>query len=251
VGDKGQRHEELYRGTKFPGAINDLYEGRDLVFIQADATGPMAHLCSRLYRNFIWIENRLLVIVDDIFCHEPETVQFTLHYNGTYRQAGGAVLFENESAAARVTPHAPEMTLCEKTGHAPGNAEKEQPYIELRNDEKARVRTLFTTLELDYTLHAAAIEHISCGHGEGLRITEGDTEREIWYNHLADGHVMHDNSQNTIAGFDTDAYMLMITRDKRENTERVFAVCASFLRRDGKVYHSSYAKRTVEVVTGV
>ena len=62
---------------------------------------------------------------------------------------------------------------------------------------------------------------------------------------------MHDNSRTTIAGYDTDAYMLMITRDKRRNTERVLAVCASFLRGNGRVYLSSFAKTTREAVTGI
>ena len=106
VGDRGSRAEELYRGTKFPGAIIDKCVGRDLVFMQADATGPMAHLTSRMFRNFIWIENRLLVIVDDVFCHEADTVQFTLHYNGTYRQTDGAVYFEYEDRRIYAAHHA-------------------------------------------------------------------------------------------------------------------------------------------------
>ena len=249
IGGRGARDEELYRGTKFPGAICDSYEGDGFVFMQADATGPLAHLCSRAYRSFLWIEDRLLVIVDDVFCHEAETVQLSLHFDGAYRRKNGALLFENGDARARVLTHLPEMTAAEKTGHAPGDPDGEKIYVELCDGEKARTHTLITTLELDPDARDTRFERLHSETADGIRITEGDTEREIWYNHLADGHVMHDNSQATLGGFDTDAYLLMITRDKRERTERAFAVCASFLRRGGRVYIDSFRKVTREAVT--
>ena len=251
IDGRSSRDEELYRGNKFPGAIIDGYEGKDFVFVQADATGPAAHLCSRLYRNFLWIENRLLVIVDDVFCHEPRIVQFSLHCDGTYRQEGGAVLFDNNGMTARLIAHQPGTKLAEKAGHESHQQDVDKPYIELSDGARERTHTLFHSLELDPEQHPTDIERLESVDARGIRITDGDTEREIWYNRRADGHIMHDNSQNTIAGFDTDAYLMMITRDRREHTERVFAVCASFLRRGGKVYHSSYAKRTAEITTVV
>ena len=211
----------------------------------------MAHLCSRLYRNFIWIENRLLVIVDDVCCHAPQTVQFTLHYDGTYRREGGAVLFDNDGMTAKLISHSPVTALTEKAGHAPHRETEDKPYIELRDEASERTHTLFHTLELDPEDRSVVYEKLTDANGEGLRITDGDLTREIWYNRLADGHVMHDNSQTTLGGFDTDAYLLMITRDGREQTERVLAVCASFLRREGAVHYSSFVKKTVEITVKV
>ena len=251
VDGRSSRDEELYRGNKFPGAVIDRYEGEDFVFIQADATGPAAHLCSRLYRNFLWIENRLLVIVDDVYCHEPRTVQFSLHYDGAYRQEGSAVLFDNDGMTARLISHGSGVTLTEKAGHAPHKTDEEKIYIALSDGTRERTHTLIHTLELDPEERPAVFERLESEDAVGVRVTEDHTVREIWYNHRADGHVMHDNSQNTVAGFDTDAYLLLITRDARANTRRVLAVCASFLRRNGVVYHSTFAKQTVEVETGV
>ena len=248
VDGRSSRDEELYRGNKFPGSLTDHFEGRDFFFVQADAAGPAAHLCSRLYRSFLWIENRLLAIVDDVYCHEPRTAQFSLHFDGAYRQEGNTVLFDNGGMTAKLISHGPAVTLTEKTGHAPHKQDEGKAYIELSDGKKERTHTLFHTLELDPETRNVTYETISCEHGDGVKITDGDTEREIWYNHLADGHVMHDNSQTVIGGYDTDAYLLMITRNKREGTERVFAVCASFLRKNGAVYHSSFAKQTREVV---
>ncbi|MBQ6019692.1 MAG: heparinase II/III-family protein [Clostridia bacterium] len=249
VGENGRRDEELYRGTRFPGAISDSYEGEGFVFFQADSTGPMAHLCSRLYRNFFWIDSRLLVIVDDVYCHEPETVQLSFHFDGTYRREKNAVRFDNGGMTAALISHLPAMTLKEKIGRGSGKPDEDKIYLELRDDEKARTHTLIHTLELDPETRRTAFRTLKTDTADGILIIDGETEREIWYNHLADGHVMHDNSQTTLGGFDTDAYMLMITRDQRENTERAFVVCGSFLRRDGRVYLSSFAKITKEVVT--
>lgn len=251
VGDKGRRDEELYRGTRFPGAITDRCEGDDWFFFQADSTGPMAHLCSRLYRNFIWIENRLLVIVDDVYCHEPETVQLSFHFDGTYRQEPDAIFFDNGGMTAKLVSHTPAMTLAEKIGHPHEKPTEDKIYIELRDEETARTHTLIHTLELDPETRGVTIRTLKSENADGILITDGDTQREIWYNHLADGHVMHDNSQTGIAGFDTDAYMLMLTRNKREDTLRALVVCGSFLRRDGKVHLSSFAKVTKEVLVEV
>ena len=250
IDGRASRDEELYRGSKFPGSLTDHYEGEDFFFVQADAAGPAAHLCSRLYRNFIWIENRLLVIVDDVYCHEPRTVQFSLHYDGSYRQEGNAVRFDNGGMTARLISHWPAVTLTEKIGHEPHKQDEDRIYLELSDGKKERAHILFHTLELDPETRNATYETISCEHGDGVKITDGDTEREIWFNRLADGHVMHDNSQTTLGGYDTDAYLLMITRSRSRQTERVFAVCASFLRKDGAVYHSSFAKQTAEVAAG-
>ena len=251
VNGRSSRDEELYRGSKFPGRLTDHYEGKDFFFVQADAAGPAAHLCSRLYRNFLWIENRLLVIVDDVYCHEPNPVQFTLHFDGTCRREGNAALFDNDGMTAKLISHSPAMTPEERIGHAPHQQDVDKIYLALTDGAEERTHTLFHTLELDPEDRNVTYETLTCEHGDGVKIAEGHVEREIWYNHLADGHVMHDNSQATVGGYDTDAYLLMITRDKRENTERVFAVCASFLRKDGKVFHSSFAKKTVEVTTAV
>ena len=248
VGDKGQRVEELYRGTRFSGAIDDFCDTGALTYIRADATGPMAHLCSRLYRNFFWIENRLLVIADDVFCHEPETAQLSFHYDGTCRIEADGIRFENGGSTAWLRAYAP-ATPTEKHGHPPEKPAEDKPYLELRYEEKKRTHILFHTLALDPEENPFSIEPLSCENALGLRILRGDTEYEIWYNLLADGHVMHDNSQTVIAGFDTDAYMLAITRAPKADSEWALAVCASFLRRDGEVYLSSFGKKTEEVVT--
>ena len=247
----GRRDEELYRGTKFPGRISGNYAGRDFVWFQADAAGPMAHLVSRLYRNFLWFENRMLLIVDDVFCHAPDRVEFTLHFDGTYRASGNGAEFANGESRARFLSHFPETTLSERVAHPDHGENLDKPSLVFTTRDEERTHLLIHTLELDPEEHPASFVRLTGENAEGLRITRGGIEREIWFNRQADGHVMHDNSNNVIAGFDTDAYLLLITRDLREKTERVFAVSASFLRRGGRTYATGFTKRDFEIVTSL
>ncbi len=246
IGNKGRRDEELYRGTRFPGALTDSFESDGLFFVQADSTGPMAHLCSRMYRNFIWLDNRILVIFDEVYCHEDSTVQFTLHFDAEYKIGTGKVDFDNGTSRARLISHKPgNMTVCEKDGHSDHKENEIQKYIELSTENEQRTHLLIHTVELDNDEHNTEYKILESKNASGLRITENGIEREIWFNHMADGHIMHDNSNNVIAGYDTDAYMLVITRDESD-TEKVLMICGSYLRRDGKVCISSFTKKTAE-----
>ena len=252
IGNKGRRDEELYRGTKFCGRLTDSFESENLFFVQADSTGPMAHLCSRMYRNFVWLDSRILVIFDDVYCHEENTVQFTLHFDSEYKIGENTVDFDNGTSTARLISHKPDGTVIyEKTGHLEHREDEDTPYIEISTPDKERTHLLIHTLELDYDGHSTEYEKISGKNYEGIRITDGETEREIYFNIMADGHIMHDNSNNIIAGFDTDAYMLVITRDKKRDTERVLMICGSYLRRGDEVYLSSFTKKTQEVITKI
>lgn len=247
IGGQGRRDEELYRGTRFPGAITDSYETDDLFYAQADSTGPMAHLCSRMYRNFLWFDDRTLVIFDDVYCHREETVEFTLHFNGSYEQNGCAVDFAYENCRARLLTHEPgKMKLTEKQGHADHKEKEDMPYIELATADKKRTHLLIHTLELDHDKHTTAYTRLEGKNAVGIRMEENGIERDIWFNTMADGHIMHDNSNNVIGGYDTDAYMLVITRDTKQKTEKVLMICGSYLRKAGNVYISSFTKLTKE-----
>lgn len=250
IGGKGRRDEELYRGTRFPGAITDSYESDGLFYAQADSAGPMAHLCSRMYRNFLWLDDRILIIFDDVYCHEENTVQFTLHFNGNYTPDGDSVDFSFEDCKARLISHEPAgMILTEKQGHFDHMETEDAPYVELSTAEKKRAHLLIHTLELDHDEHEVAYEQLEGKNARGVRVSENGVERDIWFNLMADGHIMHDNSNNVIAGYDTDAYMLVVTRDKNRGTEKVLMITGSYLRKDGKVYISSFTKLTKETVT--
>lgn len=247
VGGRGRRDEELYRGTKFPAQITDSFSTDGLFFVQVDCAGPMAHLVSRLFRNFIWIENRILVVFDEIFSHEEENVQFTLHYDGGYSLENGSVIISNDRAKARFKTIYPENTeIYTKIGHDDHKETIPREYLVVSTKDKLRTNCMIHTIELDPDGHDTVAERLTGENQIGVRITDADREYDIIFNTYADGHVMHDNTNNVIAGYDTDAYMLVITRNKTQQKEKALVVCGSYLRRGGDALFSSFTKKTVE-----
>ena len=250
IGGKGRRDEELYRGTKFPGRLIDNYDTGDCLFVQADCTGPMAHLCSRLYRNYFWINNRILVLLDDVYTHVEDTVDFALHYVGELTPKDGTYFIDDGDNHTALRSHFPQgMTYKSVKGHADHHPETEEPYLELSTVVPGRTGLLIHSLELDCRDFGTSFRNLTDTNCDGIAIDEGDKTYEIWFNHMADGHVMHDNANNVVAGFDTDAYILFITRDKKQGSEKVMAVCCSYLRRNGRVYLAEFIKTTREVNT--
>lgn len=247
IGGEGRRDEELYRGTKFPGALIDTYSGEDFFFVQADSTGPLCHLCSRMFRNFFWFDNRILVIFDEVFCHKESTVEFTLHFDADFIREGNTVLFDNGVSAARLTSHSPEMLYSVRHGHPDHRENEDMPYIELKTAAEERTHLLINTVELDYPENPVSFSNIEGVNYSGICIEDEKLTRRILFNKTADGHIMHDNSNNVIEGFDTDAYMLVITQNKADGKTRVLMVCGSYLRLNGRALISSFTKLTKEI----
>ena len=95
----------------------------------------------------------------------------------------------------------------------------------------------------------------------GIDLNGGEIT-DVYLNVNADGRRMHVNTNNILGGWDTDAYLLAITRPASapeaapENVTRCFVACGSYLRKSGRVVFSSLTKvdaalrpgRTPEVV---
>ncbi len=246
-GRGGRRDEELYRGTKFPGSITDSFEGEDFFFVQADTAGPLAHLCSRAFRNFFWIQNKVLVIIDEAYCHEDDSCEFTLHFDGEYRERDGAVDFVSGESTARLTFVEPKgMKAAEEIGHFDHAQDEDKVYLKFTDGQKRRAHLIISALQLDSGENAVDMRRISGETETGIGFDLNGTEYEILFNGRADGSVMHDNSNSIISGWETDAYILM--KAKKDGNERAFAVCASYLRKNGKAFLGAFAKKTEEVI---
>ncbi|MGH8244939.1 MAG: heparinase II/III domain-containing protein, partial [Gammaproteobacteria bacterium] len=80
----------------------------------------------------------------------------------------------------------------------------------------------------------------------GVRVRSRDQVTEVYLNLQADGR--HANSSNTIAGWETDAYLFGLTRPAAagiaslENVTRYFVSAGSYLRRGGRVVLDSVSK---------
>jgi hypothetical protein len=250
IDGEGQREEEQIRGSKFSGCISDHYERDGLFYVQADATGPMAHLCSRMYRNFLWLDSRVLVIIDDVLCHEPRTLQFLLHYDGemTTHENGTVDICGERSTARLYSIYPKEETIRTRVGYlstrygtVKQDAATECNYLCLDGEERARVHSLIHIITLDEA-QSVTVERMEGRECIGVRLTNNGAVREIWYNLRADGRRMHINSNNTLGEWDTDAYILMTERTGDD--EKIFISSGSYVRRQGEVRYASYQKKT-------
>ncbi len=248
----GQRYEEQIRGNKFSGGITDSFERQGLFYVQADATGPLAHLCSRMYRNFLWLDDRILVIVDDVLSHEDRTMQFLLHYNGqrTTLEDGSHLIANDVSRAHLYTVYPSDVQASSCTGYLTGNygtvtgqGQREQEYLSLSTAQAQRAQAMLHVIAVNEAADGLVVEPLAGRECIGVRLNDGETVREVWYNLRADGRRMHINSNNTLGGWDSDAYLLM-TEQKAER-QSIFMVAGSYLRREGEVRYASFAKTTV------
>ena len=265
IDGKGQREEEQIRGSKFPGSLTDTYSRNGITYVQADATGPVAHLCSRMYRNFLWLDDGILLIIDDVLCHTNATLQSLLHFNGTYQIVDNAAVttidIQNERSRARVfalprsnnsvTEHTGYLATNMGTTH-PKDADKGQwevPYLCFTSDDRQRVHHRVSAVLLNDYADRLCVEPIEQPEIVGVRLTDrtDGTVRTVYFNERADGRRMHINSNHTLDSWETDAYILM-TEQKNDRLHRAFMVCGSYLRDAHGVLHSSYDKITRELL---
>ncbi len=247
----GQRYEEQIRGSKFSGGIVEHFEKEGLFYVQADATGPVAHLCSRMYRNFLWLDESILVIVDDVLSHEPHTLQFLLHYDGDRMQLGdGSHIIANAQSRARLYSVYPKDVqvasrlgyLTSNYGTTTGKGQQERDYLCLSTPQADRVHAMIHVIALNEAADDLVVESLAGQECIGVRLMRGESTREVWYNLRADGRRMHINSNNTLGEWDTDAYLLM--KETKENHTGFFMVAGSYLRRQNDVRQASFEKTT-------
>ena len=247
----GQRCEDQIRGSKFPGSISDSFEKPGLFYVQADATGPVAHLCSRMYRNFLWLDDHVLVIVDEVLSHEPHTLQFLLHYNGQrVALEDRSHLITNERSRVRLYTISPDDIqatsstgyLTSNYGTTTGRGQQELEYLTLSSSALARVHAMMHVILLNEAADNIRVQQLQGSECIGVCLDDGETTRQIWYNLRADGRRMHINSNHTLGEWDTDAYLLMT--EKRAEREGIFMVSGSYLRRGNDVRYASFVKTT-------
>ena len=265
VDGQGQRMEEQVRGSKFPGTLSATYAGKDLLYVQADATGPMSHKCSRLYRNFLWLDDSILIVIDDVLCHEPAQIQTLLHYNGCCEACAtadgrAAVDIRNDRTHARlIAVHPTEIELERKTGYllpskallgeqGKGDELQEVEYLSINSTVKARVHHGLHVLLLDDRARQVTVERICEPEVIGVRLTHTTDGvcREIRFNERADGRRMHINANHTLGAWDTDAYLL-VTEQREDRSGRILMVGGSYLRNEDRVLHHYYRTETREI----
>ena len=254
IGEKGQWEGDLYRGSRFPGRIDETFRNKGLHYVRADATGPYSHTCQRLFRNVFILSHKYFFILDDILTIRPEPVAFLLHQKGDAIIRQDALSVRNSTGSARVHTLYPSRSVWseetgypEQSGYSVAAPFKNGDSVYYREDYPETGDRCDKAL-----LHVIALNQdgydlapLSSRDAIGVRLTESDRSvHELWFNLRADGRRMHINSNNVLGGFDTDAYLLFVSRKPGKHAA-VTAVCSSYVRRKGRVYSSAFTKQTV------
>jgi len=239
------------RGVVHPGSVEHLMDAAGIKYVLADATGPTSWKFSRNYRHFLWIDD-VILIFDDVRTHDLGQLEWLLHFEGQAKEDGSEIRLSNGSkAAAIVRPLFPKnMAVVRKKGLKDHDPDTEVDYLAFTPAAKNRDMKFITAiLPLDNPTDKPDIktELLEGDEMLGVRIARGDTVTDIFLNLRADGRRMHRNSNKTIHGWDTDAYLFGLTRpanspDDPDSITRCFIACGSYLRKNDKIMIDSLSK---------
>jgi hypothetical protein len=93
-----------------------------------------------------------------------------------------------------------------------------------------------------------AVEPLTGPDAMGIRVKQAGELTDVYLNLNADGRRMHDNSNNVIDGWETDAYLFAVTRPEKadvadaDTVTRYFVSGASYLRKSGRILLDSLSK---------
>ncbi len=241
--------ESFLRGSKFRGRVHSLLDGLGVKYVYADATGPMARYFSRNYRHWLWLEGAILIF-DDLLAHEAGRFDWLLHYAGSANQQGNEVTLTNGPAKAVVRFLFPEqLTVREEQGLAERNPDQMRMYLSYSPAAASREQKFIVAILPE--VKGRSLPELELLRGPemlGVRLRHAGQITEVYLNLQADGRRMHVNSNNTIAGWETDAYLLALRRPADsaaatpESVTRYFVSAVSYLRRDGQTVLDSLSK---------
>ena len=262
---QAENPEDTYFGSQFPGSVSHLLDAGDLKYVFADATGPTAWKFVRNFRHFLWVGD-VLLIVDDLKSYETGQFEWTMHVGGMVTRKDLDLEIAGPKASILVRPLFPQtlpgnaglptdypekMRLVEKVGLKDHDKKTPDTYFSFQPAEQTR-RTKFivaiTLVDDKNRNNLPKIERLETLNMNGVRIHRNGVVTEVYLNLLADGSIRHRDANATIAGWETDAYLLALTfpegadRSNIDAASRIFMADGSYLRRDGKVIVDSLSK---------
>lgn len=247
--ENGQNKDDIYYGVKHEGKVYNLIDSKRVKYVFADATGPMSRYLFRNFRHFIWLNN-VILIYDDIKSYEEGIFNWLLHYEGNAKVKGKEIEIENNDSKLRIKSLFPkEIIINEKIGlkdHAP---DTKINYLSFNTKTKSHEVKYLTTLILE----EEKISEISAFEGKdflAVCIDDGRQIIDVYFNLRADGRRMHQNSNLVINGYETDAYILALIKDKNDKDNEItdcFIVYGSYLRKEDKIIFDNLSKKFVEL----
>jgi len=227
-----------------------LIETKNIKYVFADATGPMARYFSRNYRHFLWIGN-VILIIDDVRAYEEGVFQWLLHYEGEATCKDKEIVIENNDSKIIVRNIFPKEIFIEKVeGLKDHDPDTKATYFSFNTASKGREAKYITALVLlDKNNKIPKISPIEYNEIIGVSIVQGNLITYAYFNERADGRRMHQNSNNNVFGWETDAYILLLTKEKTQ-VDKDFNHCSivygSYLRKGDKIIFDSLSKAFVD-----
>ena len=232
------------RGTKFRGTMPEYHHADWLSYCLCDAAGPSADVFLRNYRSFLKLDEDLFVVMDDLLCHKPETFEWLLHYDGQETVTDRCIHIQKEDAAVDVYPVYPPCHTTVESAPVGGAystgaiVSNEQTHYLKRETETASKDACFMHV---LALCDVAVTPVTGDGYEGVEIVKGDVIWRVFYNKEADGRKMHENSNNRVGDYDTDAYIVV---DRTQNGQvKRFMAYGSYLRLGDEILFDDYNKR--------
>jgi hypothetical protein len=252
---KGQEYDDVFRGGKEPGQLYHLLDHSGMRYAYADATGPMSRYLKRNFRHFLWLED-CIFIYDDLLAYEDGTFQWLLHNEGVAEKLpNGDIEVSNGEAKALVRSLFPRnVKVNVQKGLADHAPDQEVPYYSIDTTDPGREAKFLTAVIPvlpSFEVEMPEIYRFEDDECLGATIVYRGKRTDIYFNQRADGRIMHRNSIKTLQGWETDAYILVVTRelesdaDNMEAIERIFIGYGSFLRRNGETLYASHSKATL------
>ncbi len=265
IDGKAEPPGDLYDGSHFPGEVDHLIDTPGLRYVWADATGPTSRNFQRNFRNVLWIGDTILIL-DDLKSWDVGQFEWLLHYNGEAKRSGQVVRIADGDAAVAVRPLFPQtlpdgglptdypeaMRMVEHSGLKDAEPKVRQPYLGFQPARKDDREKFMVAVQPEAPGRTAAkVERIEGLNWIGARITDATRVTEVYVNLLADGRIRHRNANATLGGFETDAYLLALSRPVGSATgsapDRFFVANGSYVRKDGVVWLDSLSKLFAQV----
>jgi hypothetical protein len=258
---KAEPKEDTYLGSPSPGAIPNMMDAASIRYVFADATGPTSANFARNFRHFLWLDGVILVY-DDLKAREPGQFAFQLHTEGDVKRQGQNLVVTNGDASVQVRPLFPtpfpdgglptdypeNMRLEERQGHPDHAPDVRTTYYAFLPADKVERQKFLTAIIPQGEGLAPQIERLTGPDMIGVRLRRDGRVTDVYFNQKADGSIRHRNATTNLMGWDTDAYILLITykagaEPAPSTIERLFIADGSYLRHKGTLMVDSLSKR--------
>ena len=214
--NKGQERRDIFNHTRLPGKLFSEYWKDEIKYVCADATGPMSRYLRRFLRHFVWLD-KFILIYDDVESYEQGELQFLVH--------------EKKDGYFKMLTSAFKET---RTGYKDHRVDETEDYFAYTQKTDKECRAKFISI-LGKNSNKCSMSY------ENSTYTVSMGDWTVYINELSDGRIMHENCINNMGGWETDAILLAVSKNK------IFFVNASLVRKDGKVIFNKLERTTDSV----